>query len=373
MDVVLAKESDNAKILEFFNKQSFLTGPPVDITINRKNSFFDKYKLQSEDFDTFIMEDRRGEIHGVATLLYRDALIQGTPTLIGYGTDLRVSANRQATLQWPELFFPAFKDSLEKRNCKLTFSVINFSQIQAMNALIRPRAQRRDIPRYYLIRKFDLVSLHGRTPFLQGNPLNTVKIFEGTPNDLEPLVEYLKKKTESHLFAFPYSIEFMENRFKKWKGLSIEKFLIAKDVHGNIVGCCAPWSNAHLQTLDVTKYSDLGESFHLLSRLISIVRMGKALPASGQPLKLSYLTHLNCDNPDIFRRLLKSALKRSPRDEFLVYVNFDRDAATLPPPVFISSTLRFAMYSVLAPETPLPSYLQPSPFSPPPELEAVLI
>src|SRR5690606_1715128 len=141
----------------------------------------------SEDFDTFVMENDDGDILGVATLVFRDAIIQGKTEKIGYGTDLQVVPTRLATQAWPELFLPSFVEAVERRNCKYTFSVINFSQSQAMNALLRPRAQRRDIPRYYLLKRFEVVGLHARSLLPQGNPLNTVKVSEGTTEDLEPL------------------------------------------------------------------------------------------------------------------------------------------------------------------------------------------
>lgn len=372
MQINRATEADSDELIHFLSGQPFLSGPPVDLLIERTGSFFDKFRMQSNDFDTFIIRDYQGKITGTASVVYRTGLINGTPTILAFGSDLRIANDREAIIEWRKLFFPKFKESLEKRNCKMAFATVNFSQGSALNSLIRPRNPRRDTPRFFLLRKFDFVSLHGRSPFIQGNPLNTVKIFEGEANDLEPLVNYLNKKSRNILFAFPYTVELMQERFKSWSGLSLDNFLIAKDVRGNIVGCCAPWKSRS-QYINVTKYSGIGTSFKNLMRAGSLLGFVKSLPSVGHHLNMKYLTHLQADNPDIFRRMLKTALRRTVKDEFLAYINFERDPLKLPPRVFVTSTIPFALYSVLPPGMPLPSYLYPNTFVPAPELEPNLI
>jgi hypothetical protein len=345
----------------------------VELVVDRKGSFFDKYRLQTEDFVTYKMVDENDEIEGIASMLFRKTHLNGQETQVGFATDLRISNSRQAIVAWPDKLLPVMQESAIARNCDYVFSIMNASQTQAYNALIRPRSSRRNIPRYYFYRKYDLVTLHGKVPFTDLPFLKSIKIAPMVPEDLEPLAHYLKTKSLHKPLSFPHSVDLLLERFKKWKGFEMHNFLIAKDSSKNIIGCVAPWKASQILGISVLNYTGFGETIYSFSKYLSYFGFVKRLPAVGQDLKIKFLTHLYADNPDIFAALLAEAFRITEKDELLSYPHFFRTPLTLPPKNFISSRLPFSIYTILPPEKPLPEFLQLHKVTPPPEIEPILV
>ncbi len=368
-----ASEADSDALKAFTIKQPFLTNYTIDLAINRRGSFFEKYRLQSDDFVTFKMINDAGEIEGIASMVFRKTFLNGEQTLVGYANDLRISNSRQAIVQWPEKLLPALTEAAQKRNCEYVFSVFNTNQMNAMNALIRPRSQRRNIPRYYLYRKFKYITLHGKIPFSDLPFLSSLKMDRLTENDIEPLAHFLRSKTLHRPLSFAYTADLIQHRLKNWPGFHKENFILAKDARGNIVGSAAPWKASQVFNVNVLNYSGFGETIYAFSRWLSLFKFVKKMPRIGETLPLKFITHLHADNPDIFGALLAESFRITSREELLTYIHFNGMPLTLPPKSFLISQIPFAMYTVLPPEKPLPEFLHLHKATPPPELEAVLI
>ncbi len=373
LKVEIATEADSDDLKKFVIKQPFLTNYTIDLAIDRKGSFFDKYRLQSDDFVTYKMTNDAGEIEGIASMIFRRTLLNGTETLVGYATDLRISNSRQAIVQWPEKLMPALNIEAQNRNCDYVFSIFNVNQTRAMNALIRPRSQRRSIPRYYLYKHFEFITLHGKMPFTDLPFLSTVKMSRLTDNDIEPLAHYLKSKTMHRPLAFEYTPDLINYRLKNWPGFSKDNFIIARDSQKNIVGCVAPWKASQIFNVSVLNYSGFGETMYAFSKWFSLFKFVKKLPRIGETLPLKFLTHFYADNPDIFGALLAEAFRVTSRDELLSYIHFNGMPLTMPPKSFLTSKIPFAMYSVLPAEKQLPEFLQLHKVTPPPEIEPIMI
>ncbi len=371
--LVQATETDSERLKNFVNHQPFLVNAPVEIVTDRKGSFFDKYRLQSQDFVTYIMENKDGQIEGIASMIFRKTIINGEETLTGFATDLRITNSRHAIVQWPDLLLPALSQAAQERNCQYVFSILNATQTHAYNALIRPRSQRRSIPRYYLYRKYDLITLHGRIPFTNLPFLSTVRIEPMSTNDLEPLAQYLKSKAIHKPLSFPYSADLLNHRFQTWPGFEMKNFLIAKDSQKNIIGCAAPWKASQISSIIISKYSGFGETIYSFSKWLSYLNFVKRLPPEGQELKIKFLTHLYADNPDIFATILSEAFQITQKNELICYPHFEKTPLTMPQRNFLTSRMPFSIYTVMPPETPLPEFLQMHKVTPPPEIEPILV
>lgn len=371
--VEVAQESDSEKLKQFVIKQPFLTNSPMELAVDRKGSFFDKYRLQTEDFVTYKMVNDAQDIEGIASMLFRKTLLNGEETQVGFATDLRISNSRQAIVSWPEKLLPAMTEAAVTRNCDYVFSILNSNQSQAYNALIRPRSSRRSIPRYYFYRKYDLITLHGKVPFTDLPFLNSIKIAPMEPKDLEPLAAYLKSKAIYKPLSFPYSVDLLQERFKMWRGFEMHNFLIAKDSRGNIIGSVAPWKASQILGISVLNYTGFGETIYTFSKYFSYFGFVKRLPPVGGQVNMKFLTHLYADNPDIFAALLAEAFRTTQKDELLSYAHFHKTPLTMPPQNFLSSRIPFSIYTILPPEKPLPDFLQLHKVTPPPEIEPILV
>lgn len=366
MKLLRATDADNEKLMHFFSK-SRISGS-IDLRFRRMFNFFNHYRLQSDDYVTYMLLNRKDEIEAMASLLYRPAWVGGEKHTIGYATDLRVSSSRRAIMEWSNHFLPILEEERLKRNCQYTFSLIAHSQRQAYNALIRPRNLRRRMPRYYQYRKFELVTLHGLWPTAR-NPLPGIHVTPATPHDFSKLANYVVEKSKLHPLHYIESEKDFADHMERWRELYLENFLIARDVKGDIIGCTATWSPSQIQRVYALAYSPQISNLKDVLRIMSWINVAHPLPEEGQELKLRHLPFLHANNPDIFYSLVHEAFKRSEKTEALVYPHFQDHLMMKPPRGFITSRKQYGIYCVLSPNDAVPSFLRPSSLAEPPIFE----
>ncbi len=370
MKLELATERDNERLIQYF-EQATIPGP-IRLRIRRMTNFFNQYRLQSDDIETYMLVNDKNDIEGLATLVFRDAILDGNRQTIAYATDLRVSPTRRAVLSWSRHFLPVIERARESRNCHYFFSVVASSQRQAYNAFIRPRNFRRQLPRYHLFRRLQLVSLHGLWPFHPA-PLPGIRIRSASPGDLGVLTDYLVKKSTTKPLRYMATADDFVKNLTRWQDLDIANFLLAFDKSNKLIGCVAPWKAERIQRIYTADYEAKAKNLQDLSRVMSWLRIGHALPYEGHELETRYLTHLHADNPDIFYSLLYNAYHNAGKKEVLVYAHFDGDLITMPPHSFLSASLNFGLYCILSPQDPIPDFLRPKIVSVPPEFEPAFI
>jgi hypothetical protein len=366
MRLVRATLEDNDKLTTYF-KSASLPGA-VDLSFERKTSFFNQYRLQSDDFTTYVLLGDQDTPEAMASLVFRRARIEGNMETICIATDLRVSPSRGAVLSWSQHFLPILEREKEKRQCRYVFSVVAQNQKQAYNAFVRPRSMKRKLPRYFLFRRFQIVSLHGMWP-LRPKPLPSIRITSFQESDRDALIDYLLKKKAIKPLCFSPEPENVVQYIDRWEGLKWDHFILAKDNRKNILGCTAKWSPSRIQTILPVNYSPQATTLKEGLHLLSFLGVTKQLPPLGQPLEFSFLTHLFAENPDIFYSLLENSYRSSVGNEILVYTHFDNYWLTTPPRGFISATIPGGFYCMLSPEQSVPDFLKPTHLYEPPDFE----
>ncbi len=352
----LATEDDNERLIRYF-EQSTIPGE-LRLRQRRMTNFFNQYRLQSDDIETYMLINEQDDIEALATLLFREAIVDGTRQTIGYATDLRVSPTRRAVLSWSQHFLPVVEKARKQRDCRFFFSVVAATQRQAYNAFIRPRTFRRRLPRYHLFRRLNLVSLHGLWPF-HAAPLPGIRIRSATTNDIGALADYLIKKTSAQPVRYFEAADDFVKSLERWHDLDIGQFLLAFDKNDKLIGCVAPWSSERVQRVYVASYGPKAKNMQDLTRVLSWMGVAHAMPPEDGELEIRYLTHLHADNPDIFYSLLYHAYRNAGRKEVLVYAHFDYELTTLPPRSFLSAQMPFGLYCILSPLDPIPEFLRP--------------
>lgn len=366
MKLIQATDADNERLMHFFSK-SRIAGS-IDLRFRRMFNFYNQYRLQSDDYVTYMLVNRKDELEAMASILYRKAWIGDEEHTIGYATDLRVSSSRRAIMEWSNHFLPILENERAQRNCTYTFSVIAHSQRQAYNALIRPRNLRRQMPRYYQYRKFELVTIHGLWPW-HSKPLVGIKVREARAEDHARLASYIVERSKQHPLRFINSEQDFFLQLEKWRDLYIENFLIAEDSNGKIIGCASSWSPAQIQRVYALSYSPQIRNLKDVLRMMSWFNIAHPLPEEGQELRLRHLSFLHADNPDIFYSLVFEAFKRTSKTEVLVYPHFQDHISMRPPKSFITSRKQYGIYCVLSPSDTVPSFLRPSNLVQPPIFE----
>ncbi|USN47720.1 MAG: hypothetical protein H6626_01095 [Pseudobdellovibrionaceae bacterium] len=367
MKLLQANESDNDRLRQFFSHT--IWPGPVQLRFERRENFFTQYKNQSDDFVTLMLTDKtETNILGMATLVFREGVLDGQNQIIGYATDLRVANSRRAVLQWSQHFLPVLEKELNARNCNYVFSVVSRHQRQAYNAFIRPRSPKRQLPRYYLFRRFDIVGLHGLWPFA-AKPLPGITINSAVDSELPEVCTYIHRRKKIQPMYFGRSPEEIYEQIRRWQSFETSDFLVARDSQRNIIGCVAPWSSRKVQRVTVGNLDAKGRTFSDTLRMLSFLGIAHRLPMPGSPLPINYLTHLFADNPDIFYSLLYNAWKRLNKSEVLAYPHFETHIQNVPPRSFISSKTSCGLYCVMPPNVAPPSFLKPTAFGEPPDFE----
>jgi hypothetical protein len=368
MKLVVAGEADGSRVKEFFERQ-ILPGA-IDFSVQRPGSFFDQYKLLSNDHETLLLTDETDLVQGVATLVFREGMVLGEKQNWCFATDLRISPTRKAIAQWSQFFLPVLERASRERNCRYVFSAVEHHDNPAYNALIRPTSHaRRKLPRYQLANRFRVVVLHGRVPFA-AKPLTSIRLKEVSASDLEPLCAYLREQAKLKPLATIFTPETFLQEIARWPGLSLGDFRIATDSAGRIRGTAALFDGRQVQKIVPTAYHGFASTLHQTLYLASYTGLVRPTPKPEKPFPVRFLTHLACDSAEIFHRLVDDAYTRLGSKELLAYIHFRGNWRTLPPSSFIATTLPFGLYLILAPNAEAPPWPVPSIRALPPDFEA---
>lgn len=351
--------------------QSVLPGT-IDLHVQRPNGFFSPYRIHSTHYDTYLLRSAEDQIQGVASIIYRQARFEGGSTVVGYATDLRLTWSRESLLFWSQNFLPALEESRRRHGARIIYSVVSQAQSQTYNLIIRPRNIRRNFPRYFLIRHFDVVTVHGQLPWAP-KPLSSIKIDPADERDAQDLCDYLERKNRDRPLSAFYTPEKFQAALERWPDMSLSNFLLARDPQGKIIGCVAPWDSSPVQQFIPAQYNGLSQTLYNGLRATAWSGLTRPLSAVGKALNFSFLTHFHADNPDIVDHLLFHSLRKVPRRHFLAYAHFADDLLFRPPKHYLTGRIPFALYAIVPPGDELPLSFRIQGAAEPPSIEPALL
>ncbi|PIT98972.1 MAG: hypothetical protein COT74_12060 [Bdellovibrionales bacterium CG10_big_fil_rev_8_21_14_0_10_45_34] len=363
-----ARESDDAELCRYWSQLKWSSS--VDILKERRPPFFSHYRLQTDDYDSYLLRDEK-EIVGMGSFLFREGLVGGMPETIGFATDLSISHDRRAITTWAQHFLPVLRGSTEPRGCRYVFTVFGPGQLNSFNSLIRPRTPKRAMPRFYLVRKFKAVSIHGFMPFVK--PVKAIHVRNADINDLEVLSDYLKRKSSAHLMAFNYNADLLNERFRRWPNFSISDFLMAFDGKKNLIGCVAPWQNTSTVKYHIDKVTGFSLTLQSTFFWTSLLGITNRFPKTNSEIPFSHLTHFYYENPDVMMSLAYHAFRAQSNSLALIYPSFQNSLRNLPPSGCIRTELPFSLYVMMPPEADLPGFLGGGELTADPDIELALI
>ncbi|MBX3033486.1 MAG: hypothetical protein KF865_06120 [Bdellovibrionaceae bacterium] len=364
MKLEIADPAEGAELSAFF-KRFHLRGP-AEIRVDRGGDFFGPARIQSDTHVTYTLKDEnKSEILGVASFAIGETLAGGAPARVAFGRDLRILETRQAVLGWSQHFLPVMEEVRRVFQVDHFMSVMNLHENKAMNAFMRPRPGKRPFPRYFLHRRFNVVSLHGRFPWAP-TPLPSVRIRRGAAHLQDALIHYIVRKSRERDFLTSITPEAFMDLLGRWQGLKLEDFLVALDHQDNVIGCCAPWSAGGLEEYIPLKYNLVAHNFRQFLKFGRIFGWTRALTKPVHRLKMEaglnfrYLCFLFADNEDIFESLAWIAYEEARENEFLVYTQMRSDLHLRRPLTWVSAKLPYALYSLCPPDAEPPAFLHPS-------------
>ncbi len=370
MKLEVARYADSPELVQFFKE--FPVEGKLQILCDRKEDFYGPYKIQSEDFQTYVLKNPDDKkIHGVASFVFQTAQLDGIPKKIAYAKDLRVSHHRRAILNWSHHFLPVLEQIKKNHQVDYLFSTINLDDQNTLNAFIRPRPMKRPFPRYHLYRKFRMVSLHGQFPWAH-RPLESIKVRPCSESLKDELLFYLIRRLKHRHFSLVFDEASFVAKIKRLVGMTLNDLLVATDSQNKVVGCLAPWSSKHIQDFYPLHYNLLGHNFRQFLKFAWILGMTRRLAKpvrfdqeknisqfsrSDEPLSFHYLTFCMVDNEDIFESLLYAAYEKVGPKDFLLYAHNEADFRLKPPKSWIAAEMPYAIYSIVHPTDPIPDIL----------------
>lgn len=361
MNLRIASPADNQALVEFY--KNFTLPGQVEIKIDRMHDYFAPYNIQSDRHVTYILEDQ-GQLFGTASFVIQNLKHQGQLQPVAWGRDLRIANSRQAILSWSQHFLPVLEEVKKTFHAQLLFSIINMDDKQALNAFVRPRPSKRPLPRYYLYRRFNLVSLHGQLPWAK-NPLPHLHIKHAQPHHFDALAGYIIEKSKEKELSSISNYQSFQEKLSRFSGLSLDNFLIAVDRFNNIVGCVAPWSSANIQEYIPLRYELRGHNFRQFLKFGEQLGWTRSLTKPVHRLNkeasfnFRYLNFLFADNEDVFQSLLWSAYENVLPNEFLLYAHLRSEIMFRRPLSWISSKRQYGIYLMCEPEISMPDFLHP--------------
>lgn len=368
-------DNGNDKEVRAFFEQFSLKGM-LDIRPSRPQGFFRPYQVHSDDWATYLLRDDHGEIHGMASFVFRKSLLGDRIRRVAWATDLRVSPQRRPMLDWSQNFLPVIREIYEKHQVETIFSVINRSDPAQQNVFLRPRSAKRTWPRYHLYRKFDLVTLHGRFPWAQPK-LAHIRIQRAEQSMKVDLIAYLQSRSQYRPFASVWDSESFDERLRRMPGMKLEDFFVAFDTKDQIIGCAGSWSAEAIQEFRPLSYGLRAHNFRQFlkfGKYLGWTRpLTKPVRSTGfeAPLHFRYLIYPFATNEDVFDSLLTTVFENVNSDEFLMYARPEQDFRRNPPRGWIASAMPYSLYCLVPPEMPTPDFLDPR-NKENPEIEAFL-
>lgn len=363
MRLELAQMSNNEELLEFYSR--FPLDNYIQLKLDRGRDFFKYYNMQSDQFVSYILRDDQSHILGHVSFIIESALIEGKKTIIAWSRDLRIAQDRRAVLSWSEHIKSVFEEVRKIFGVQYFMTTLNMNEVVAMNAFTRARQQKRFLPRYFLYRKFDLVSLHGQFPFTYP-PDSKLKIRRGNPNQADQYLDYLLKKNQDYAFSLYTDRTDFQEMLDRWTSLSWEDFFIAFDAKDNIVGMMSSWSSAGIQDFIPLRYSLRAHNFRQFLKFGKMFSWSRTLTKPYHRIKIEAalnfrsLNHIYVDHPDVFHSLLWKAFEEARDNEFLVYVRDRKNISLKPPLGWIAAEQTYGLYCTVLPDEEIPAFLHPS-------------
>lgn len=362
MRLEIATPEDAATLAEFY--KSFSVHGLIEMKIDRGQDFFAPYGLQSDQHLTYQLKGQ-GKLEGVASFIRQEVLLDNKVQPVVFGRDLRISSNRRAVLEWSKHFLPVMSEVAQAFDSKYLFSVMSMGEVQALNAFVRPRTLKRPLPHYYLFRRFNMISVHGRLPWAK-NPLPHLRIRHGNENNKDALIYYIIQKSRQRDLSTVWDAQSFADKLDRWKGLKLEHFLVALDKNENIVGCAAPWSSGGLQDFIPMEYSLRAHNFRQFLKFGKTLGWTRTITKPFSRLKIEasfnfkYLNFLFADNGDIFQSLLWKAYDDASDNEFIVYNQSRSEYVYRRPPTLITAKMPFGVYLLRPPDQEKPAFLHPA-------------
>lgn len=358
----LATAVDSPRLIDFHRQ--FPIDTSVLLKVDRHENYFTPYQNQADYAKTFLLEEGE-QLEASASFLFKKAQFQDKIKKLAFIKDIRVGESRKALLHWTNQFTEIMQNVAEQDQVDSFFALIGEAEFRNLNQFVRPRQLRKALPRYFLYRSLELVSVHGVFPWVN-KPIPSIKIKSADPSLREKLLAYLLRKSQYRSFRFFWDENTFDEMIARIDHFELNNFLVALDYKEDVIGCLSLWSSGGIEDYIPMHYNLRGHNFRQFLKLMNIFRLSRGLPKPVSRtgiedyLQFQYLNHIYCDNENVFESLLWYAFyERCEAKEFLVYPRFDSHIMLKSPRGWLTSEHPYFLYCVVLPDQATPDFVHP--------------
>ena len=202
---------------------------------------------------------------------------------------------------------------------------------------------------YSKVAGYSMVNIFFRWPFaVFQKPSGNHRVRRAKDGDLQDLEKFMEEQQKQKSYGFRYGDGELRRRFDRWPGFSIKSFILAFDEKNKIVGAFAPWATEGIKSNVIEKYP-----FYM--RFIGLF---KKIPKFGEPLKVTYLTHMDIDMslPSKIREQIFSGMlnwyyrqKELPHVHMISFCDYEGSRLQTGIKGFCFQTIPMTLYSVGVP------------------------
>lgn len=325
------------------------------LSTRRDPDFFGLYTMQRGDTECWVYESQ-GRNVGFAAVQMRDGWLAGRAARVGYLGDLRFdfSASRARVLE--RHYAAVLERARSVHGVEAFYTAVLASNVAALRALVRRRAERSAQPRYHLLRRFDMVSIQ----FAGRRPARRVAydVRTAVAADAAAIALLLDRDHRARPFGYRFDDGEWEHRLARWPGLGLERTYLAFDRAGRLVGVTSAWNPASVKRYRVLDYRGGMRWARRLYNPAARLMGWAPLPAPGQDFRYFYLvnTSIEGDVPVVFRALLERIYDdhRGRGEHFFSTCEYENDPLAPALRGFLTRRLSFHLYTVTPADAPAP-------------------
>ncbi len=301
-----ATVADNERLLAFQARYAMRGGLPL--RFDRSPDYFALHRCHSDDYRTWLAEDHTGRVKGMASMVVRDGYLVGEKQRIAYLGDLRIAPDRELARIWVDYVADRLADLARYEDVQHTYCCVIRDNRIATQSLFGTGKRTRLGFRHW--RGYSNVSIYARR--FAGRRCGSVRITNASGADADALRAFLDHESRSQPFGCVFTTDEFARRLSAWPDFGIERFMIARNAQGRIVGCVAPWDAGRIKRIMLERLprslGALRYGFNAIAPLLG----RPPIAAPGQPLQDTYLTHLHVSgrDPDIAQALLDAVWQR---------------------------------------------------------------
>lgn len=292
----LATQDDNARLCELFAEVDM--SAELVMAEERGPDFFALQRLQGDAAYTVMLEDTalpNRPAFGCASIIARDAWVDGQIQRVGYACDLRVEAAYRGGKVFPTVIREFMRFMQKHEHIDMMYSAVLSNNTRGRNALLHQGRKRDGQPLAQVMTPYNMTSIQ----FVGVRKSSDPRVQRAQNSDLQALVDFLAAQQKQRFLGHVVNEDWLDQRLKAWPGLRLEDFFVLKDGDGRVLACAAPWDTApNLRCSRVQAYQGPMRWLKLAYNAEARLRGFSTLPQVGERFRFQYLTHLEVQDND---------------------------------------------------------------------------